>query len=243
MLRIVSIIFLFLNLSFANQTYYTQHQAGWHWYHDPMIKNKINLINKNPVAAMNNLQHQVKLALDKAILDPSVDNVKNYLELQSFVSKKSSEFTQTWQKVLLESPNLDYSLTHPITSLGRQVYLNQYQQKIEEAIYKFSQKYGLFFFYKADCPYCEMMAPVLKNFVDRYKISIIPVSSSNKFLKDFPASKVDNGQMESLKIAVFPALFAVNPKLRKLIPISYGFMSEDLLAERIFKIMHEFKGD
>lgn len=238
----IFLLYLIWNLSFANQTYYTNHQEGWYWYREAKVGKNKN-INQNPVQTMEYLKKQVTYNLDKAILNPTPENLRNYMEIQNFITNKSSEFSNTWQKVLLENPNLDYSLTHPTTSLGRQVYLNQYSQKIENSIHDFAAKYGLFFFYKADCPYCEMMAPILKNFTTHYKISLIPVSNNANFLTEFPESKINSGQIENLNINIFPALFAIEPKNKKIIPISYGFMTEDLLCERILKIMSDFKDD
>lgn len=238
-----------LNAAFANETdFYTEHTQGWHWYQDSTqsikqgsASNRVN--NVDPVKAMKQLHKMLNAALDRAIFFPTDQNVKNYMVLQNLVTKRAALFTARWKQVLLNDPNLDYSVTHPTSSIGREIYLNQYRQKEDQAIRKFAQHEGLFFFYRGDCPYCHRFAPILKDFAEKYDIHVIPISLGAGFLPEFPNSRVDRGQAALLHVQVYPSLFAVNPKTKKIIPVAYGLMSEQALRERILNIVTNFNGD
>ncbi len=53
-------------------------------------------------------------------------------------------------------------------------------------------------------------------------------------LPEFPEAKLNNGAALKLNVTVVPSLFAVNPTENKVIPIGYGLLSEDDLAERLY---------
>ncbi len=243
------IIFLFSLLGIyhpAMAVNFYAHSEGWHWYHDPQAtKKQAAPIEQNgdPVAAMKALQQQVNVALDRAILFPTQANVKDYMALQNRVTAQTAIFTNVWKQVLVENPALDYSIAHPTSSLGRTVYLKQYRENQDKVIQQFAHQYGLFFFYRGDCPYCHQFAPILKAFSDHYGVTVIPISLGGGMLAQFPNSRADNGQAARLHVEVTPSLFAVDPRAQKIIPVAYGFMSDDALGQRIFHIMTTLKSN
>lgn len=252
MFRLITIIILtslFLSCAYANETdFYTEHSEGWHWYQDPQKLSKQTAKQNNgkavdPVKAMKQLHKMLNAALDRAILFPTDQNVKNYMALQNLVTQRAAVFTAKWKQVLLNDPKLDYSVKHPTSSIGREIYLNQYRQKEDNAIHEFAQHEGLFFFYRGDCPYCHRFAPILKEFSEKYNIRVIPITLGAGFLPEFPNSRVDHGQAALLHVQVYPSLFAVNPKNKKIIPVAYGLMSEQALRQRILNIETHFRGD
>src|SRR5262245_5885955 len=119
------------------ENYWTEHATGWHWYQDPQeITSDSPHIPApyNPVEIMEAIKNQVKFSLDHAILNPTPDNVRNYITLQNQISAQASRFAQVWRGVLLSYPMMDYSLQHPTNAIGRQIYLDQQQQTENQAI-------------------------------------------------------------------------------------------------------------
>lgn len=227
--------------------FFSQHTQGWHWYQSPQkIKTQKQLQMaqlSDPIQTMKALHQTLNRALDRAILFPTPENIKHYMRLQQLVTKRADTFTARWQQVLLANPKLDYAIAHPTSSIGREIYLNQYQQKENQAIHAFAQHQGLFFFYRGDCPYCHRFAPILKAFVDTYHIKVIPISIGGGFLPQFPQSRFDKGQAKRLHVKVYPSLYAVNPTTHKIIPVGFGLMSADALRQRILNIVTDFKGE
>ena len=119
MAKLIYIIFFLtftLNFNYAiastNETYFNEHAKGWHWYKDP--KKEEDAIKENdenyPVEEMNAVHATVKKALDKAVLYPNKENVKNYIILQNQMMARANEFNHNWQAVIMENPELNYSL-------------------------------------------------------------------------------------------------------------------------------------
>lgn len=223
------------------KNYYGQHSKGWHWYNDPILLTQdLEDSISNPVIKMHTIKKTLEYTLDNAILHPTPNNVKNYIILQNAMSNRASYFSHMWQNVLLQNPNLNYSLQHPTNQIGREVYLDETRVKEDAAIHKLAQHTGLFFFYRSTCPYCQRFAPILKDFSERYKISVVAITTDGISLPEFPNSRIDTGQADQFHVEVEPALFTVNPYTHEVIPVSYGLTTEDELRNRILEIANNF---
>lgn len=222
--------------------YYQQHAIGWHWYDDPREEKHLEKPAPDPVVQMNAIQQALKQALDRAILNPTPQHVRDYIALQNQVSDRASRFARMWQFVLLQHPTLDYAIAHPTNQLGRNVYLDQQRLKEDAAIHQLAQHSGLFFFYRGSCPYCQRFAPIVKDFSQRYGMPVIPITTDGVVLPPFPNSKLNKGQAEKFRVTVVPALFAVNPHTHQAMPVSYGLITEDALRRRLLDIATNFQG-
>ncbi len=216
--------------------------SGWHWYGEAIEESSKNKTStQDPVQAMSDLQEHIKQSLDLAILNPTVDNVRNYITLQNQIGKRAQRFSEVWKTVLLNYPELDFSLQHPTNNIAKQIDLDQTHQQEDDAIRQLAQHNGLFFFYRSTCPYCQRFAPIVKDFSERYHLSVIPITTDGIFLPDFPNSRMDQGQAARLKVTMEPALFTVDPQSHRIIPVSYGLLSEDELRQRLLEIaQHPF---
>lgn len=223
--------------------YFDNHEKGWHWYEQTPVAEKPEQVTTppDPTEQMSAVRATVTRALNQAILEPSEENVSNYIALQNQVSNRASQFANVWQKVLLNQPDLNYALVHPTSQIGSQVDTDAHHAKEDQAIAKLASETGLFFFYHSTCPYCQRFAPILKNFATRYGITVIPVTTDGVSLPEFPNSKIDAGQARKFNVTVEPALFAVNPYTHRAYPVSYGLLTEDDLRKRILDLANNFE--
>ncbi len=76
------------------------------------------------------------------------------------------------------------------------------KQEENNAIRQLAQHSGLFFFYRSTCPYCQRFAPIVRDFSERYGITVIPISTDGYALPSFPNSRVDTGQAEKFHVTV-----------------------------------------
>ena len=58
-------------------------------------------------------------------------------------------------------------------------------------------------------------------------------------LPEFPDSHIDQGQAARLKVTIEPALFTADPQTHRIIPVSYGLLSEDELRQRLLEIAQQ----
>ena len=255
-MTIVSIqrVFIFMLLMLMTpfvcaEIYYDDHATGWHWYDDPIDVTdnpKIPLTTtpatSDPVEQMKNFRMTLTRSLDKAILNPTTENIVNYITLQNQLSAQSTRFAEQWQKVLLLSPELNYSLAHPTNQLATHIYADEHRKKEDEAIATLAHQSGLFFFYRSTCPYCQRFAPIVKTFSESNHLVVIPITTDGLSLPEFPHSYPDQGQAKTFQVKVEPSLFAVNPYTKKAYPIAYGLISESELRQRILDIANRFHG-
>lgn len=216
--------------------------GGWHWYQNPQEDQSAppdSTATNDPIATMEALHHQVQQTLDQAILNPTEDNIRQYIALQNQLGERAQRFADVWKRVLLHSPELDFSLQHPTNNLAKQIDLDNSRRQEEDAILQFAQHNGLFFFYRSTCPYCQRFAPILKDFSSRYGLSVVPITTDGISLPEFPQSHRDQGQALRLKVTVEPALFTADPHTHRIIPVSYGLLSEEELRERVLTIAQQ----
>ena len=233
-----------IEMALAQDTYYEQQEKGWHWYHEekPVRNRKLKRRTPSPLSATEQLkqvQTVVEEAKAKAVLMPTHQNLMQYITIQNKVSENSQQFANMWQQVLLYHPQLNYQLKAPTNQMARHVYLDEDTRKQNKAIEELAKTTGLFFFYKGTCPYCQQFAPVLRLFSESTHMTVIPITLDGLVLPEFPASKMDAGQAARFNVDVTPALFTVNPKTGKAIPVAYGMVSRDELRARILQIIQE----
>ncbi|CAN5420073.1 type-F conjugative transfer system pilin assembly protein TraF [soil metagenome] len=241
------VIFAMPSIATASD-YYEHHEKGWHWYDDPMNQTPPETkdakeVTEDPILQMATVKQAIKRALDNAILHPTTQNVKNYILLQNQLSTNASQFSHTWQQVLVENPSLDYSVTHPSNQVGHEVFVDQTQAKQSEAIRELAKHSGLFFFYHSSCPYCQRFAPILKDFASQHHIAVVAITTDGVALPAFPNSRIDSGQAKQFHVTMEPALFTVNPTTHKVIPVAYGLLSQSELRQRIYDIATNYKGE
>jgi conjugal transfer pilus assembly protein TraF len=218
--------------------------GGWHWYQDPKEDQPVSsglTMTNDPIATMEALHRQVQQTLDQAILNPTKENIRQYIALQNQLGERAQRFADIWRSVLLNYPELDFSLQHPTNNLAKQIDLDNTRQQEDVAIHQFAQHNGLFFFYRSTCPYCQRFSPILKDFSSRYGLSVVPITTDGISLPEFPNSHSDRGQASRLKVTVEPALFTADPETHRIIPVSYGLLSEDELRERLLTIAKQAK--
>lgn len=245
---------LFLFLILLNDPiqagFFNQHAEGWHWYQNlPVFEEKKEddkrslteppqpspppTLKNDPNELMKAYRLEMERRLNLAIINPTPFNVHQYQVLQKDLMTRSERFSTTWQKNLLDSPALDHSVGFPTSQIGRHVYLDEQRKNREERIKALSQSYGLFFFYRGNCPYCHAFAPIVKRFADVYSFDVLPISLDGSPIAEFPNSKPDKGQAAQLGVEIVPSLFAVNPQTGHILPISHGMITQDEIEKHI----------
>jgi conjugal transfer pilus assembly protein TraF len=146
---------------------------------------------------------------------------------------QSQRFSEAWKQVVLTTPSLDETLVHPVNQNARHIYYDEQRRQLFKKIQGLASEYGLFFFFRQNCPYCHHFAPVVKRFTGKYGWFVLGISLDGGSLPEFPHAKQDNGIVERLGITHVPALIALHPQTGKLIPLAYGMVSESEIEERI----------
>ncbi len=128
-------LFISISISYADSEPVELSPPGWHWYNDLVDQDTDDAELTDPLDQMNAENKATLRALYTARKKPTKENVKNYIQMQQQVVAESKAFSHVWQAVLLENPQLDYSIKHPTNNFAKMIASDQESKKEEEVIH------------------------------------------------------------------------------------------------------------
>jgi len=249
LLILVSFInFGFYHTSFAedrNSNYCQEYGLGWHFYCQEQKEQEKSADQQNQAPNQENYKEkleEIKRVLEdkkaKAIIYPTEKNIKDYMSYQKMVMDRSSNFADVWRRTLWKTPELDYTLFRPTSKMAKEAWVDNRNEDVSQTIKNINERYGIFFIFRGDCPYCHKFAPILKSFQEKYGITIMPVSMDGGSLPDWQKFLVNKGQVEKMGLTTkaVPATILFDKETRKFIPVGFGVLSHSDLEERIYAI-------
>lgn len=223
---------------------------GWHWYDTPRVESLSESLNddiveekkqkndsaahpQTPTEKIEGQRKALEQKLHAAIIEPTHENLIAYITAQRALMDQSQRFSEEWKKVVMAMPALDETLIHPVDQNARHVYYGERYKELSKRIKALAHEYGLFFFFRKNCPYCHHFAPIVKRFSQKYGWSVLAISIDGGVLPEFPEARRDNGISARLHVSHVPALIAFHSKTKELIPLAYGMVSENEIEERV----------
>lgn len=171
---------------------------------------------------------------DRAIDDPTPENVQAYLYLQRIMLDKTSRFTEAFQEVVAANPELDSNTERPLATFAANR-VDQMAARAEEAMLRhLAGEVGILFVFRSDCAFCEQQAPVLEMIQRAHGFNVLAVSLDGRAMPGghFPNFVRDAGQAAVLGVQRTPALFLLRPP-GEVVPVSQGVLALPALRERI----------
>lgn len=169
-----------------------------------------------------------------SIMEPTPENVRAYIEAQEQMMQRVALYSDVWRRVIWQNPDLNYELKRPVNNAAIATYNSNRKAAEMKTLDEINKEWGIFFFFRSDCPYCHRMSPTLKFLSDTYGITVFPVSIDGGVLPEFPNPQRDNGTAQMLGIRQVPMLILGNVKDKRLIPIGSGVISAHDIIERIY---------
>lgn len=230
----------------AEKPFLEDHERGWFWYEDSQqedekeLEKGQNKTEQYPATAkLERYQAALKEARANAVMDPTPESVQKYQQMQKDMTEKAEKFSEIWMQNVYKNIELDATHSVPMFPQANRIYLAEKRREKVQKIKQLSQEYGLFFFFKKQCPYCEAFAPIVKLFSEKYNWEVLAISEFGEKLPMFERSVQDNGLAETWGVSSYPSLFAVNPKTGHVIPIANGMISVQEMEERIMALVGE----
>jgi conjugal transfer pilus assembly protein TraF len=176
----------------------------------------------------------------KAILEPTLENVREFQIAQNAVLDKADDFQKMLMiAALLEANAADQSLSSPAS---RNIYYEEQAAELEREIKNLTRSFGIFFIFKNDCPYCHKFAPTVKELITTYGFEHKAISKDGLPLKEFPEAVLDNGMIGKLNPeGIYPCLLLVNPRTGEVIPLAKGLINMPQLKENFKAILQYLK--
>lgn len=243
----------------GSASFYKGKAEGWFWYRDPVEEPK-KVVKKKlppppppspPPAPAKKVEPQqakkgpevgsvawIKVNLpkyrDKAIDNPSEENVQAYYYLQRLMMDKANRFAEMSSTVIMKDPFLDEDSRRPVATYAANAMNREVSKRTDKVLKDLSRKVGLFFFFKSDCALCSEQAGVLQGLSYKTGIQIYPISLDGKPLDQniYSEYRIDEGQAKKMNIFNAPALALAIPPDKTAI-VGYGAITLEVLQNRI----------
>lgn len=186
---------------------------------------------------------ELKRREDVAVMNPSDQNLREYLELWQMAQDKGAVFADSWRRVVWTNPDLDYSLRRPVSNASVKQFDAQLEGRQDDQLRALAKEHGLIFFFRSDCPYCHQMAPVLKMLQAKYGIEVLGVTVDGGGLPDFPTPQDGRSKAAAWGVERVPALFIGSKANGDHAAIGFGGMALSEIVQRIFVLTGTKPGD
>ena len=218
---------------------------GWHFYCDrqeeaapepaPVPSVQSGQTATERIAAMRKALEEARA---EAILDPTPANVTAYLRLQQETLQRAATFSDAFRRTVWATPELDYTLRRPVGALAKQVWSDGRRQARDRALATLGDRYGLIYLGHAGCAGCKVFGPLLRAFAMRHGLDVLAVSLTGEALEGWPEAVADNGRAARLGLgdAPVPALVLFDSETKRVLPVGFGVLAEDQMAERIYAL-------
>ncbi len=220
---------------------------GWHFYCDraeepeqtePAVPPPAPGPAQSATKRILEMRKALEEARAEAILDPTPARVTAYLRLQQETLQRAAAFSDAFRRTVWATPELDYTLRRPVGALAKQVWSDGRRQARDAALARLGERYGLIYLGHAGCAGCKVFGPLLRAFANRHNLDVLAVSLTGEALEGWPEAVADRGRAARLGLgnAPVPALVLFDTQTKRVIPVGFGVMAEDQMAERIFAL-------
>lgn len=233
----------------SNQAFYDQKKKGWFFYEEkPKVIKKKEVEKKQPEQPLTPVQILKKQgedfdnALASAILNPSQQNYKRYMDMTTQILAQSSVFADGVEKFNYVNPKYDYTIQSPQGS-DVQIHNMMNNQQKDSTIAASAQQNAILFFFRSDCPYCHKYAPIVKAFAADYGFLVETVSLDGRGLPEYPNPRYNPQLAQRLKVETVPAIYLLNPKQNKVTAVGFGLSDYSTLGNKIIAALTRKNGE
>ncbi|MBY0380217.1 MAG: conjugal transfer protein TraF [Burkholderiales bacterium] len=206
---------------------------GWYFYDDPRLiikatKNNDQKTYKGYSQYNEALKNEFEEIQDKAIYDPTPENIKAYNVALRMISNNAVKFgllsvTQNWQ-----DPNSGSSVSAP-NGAGLQHDLDNQRQQISQIV----KRFAIFYFVSKDCKYCSIEANELKRMEYAYNISVRVISMDGYSVPQYPNPTPDTGISKKLQVKEPGEILVFDSSNNKTTVLGFGYIHFDQIIQRI----------
>ena len=188
---------------------------------------------KVPLASLTTLEAlraERERRLSAAVMTPTAETIRDYLEVNAFVNDKAARFAAGWRDVLLSHPEFDWTALHPTVNAASTALARDDERRTLEVAAGLGLDWGLILFADAS-PLTRLM-----------ELVVARVGEGPALAKNDPLTvKPDEGlhRVAAGGLTVFPALVLVNradPDLTKARLMATGVIDVAELTRRLVRL-------
>lgn len=185
------------------------------------------------------LKFEAQKRLNVAVMNPTESNLKAYLEINTLMLEKSTQFAQRWKETLWANPGFDHTVVHPNANFAQVALKDEAKSEKADILKELSTHAGLVILVQSGCSFCSLMAPVIQKLQQETGIRALAISIKGDVTHEWPSAKPDNGIVKRLMTlsgsvpTVTPAIFLVDRKGEQAQLIASGALSLEDLKDRL----------
>lgn len=183
------------------------------------------------------LRAEMERAQERAVDNPTEENVRYYYYLQRAAMDKAQTYAEVAQRVVAGDPFIDETARRGTASYASKAIDKRQTEGTDKTLTALAERVGVFFFFRGDCgAFCAKQAEVLQAMQRLYGFEVFAVSLDGKPLPNglFPDFRTDEGQVKALGIEVIPAIYLAKPP-NEVAPIAQGIVAiTDLRTRFLF---------
>ena len=175
---------------------------------------------------------------DRAIDEPTPENVRAYLYLQKVMLDRADSFARVSQQVAAADPYLDAVTERPLSPFAANATSAEATARRGEVLHGLAESTGLLFVVDSACSVCVRQADVLVSAQRQYGFALLTVSLDGAAAPGLELPiRPDRGQAKRLGVVGTPALFLMRPP-DVILPLAQGALDLDTLTGRIVDQAH-----
>lgn len=178
------------------------------------------------------LRKWMPVLLDRAIDNPTKDNVEAYELAKRIAMDKAQRYAEMTQVVVNSNPFLDENNRIPLATFAKKDFLNRRTENLGDALKYLSEKAGIWFFFDSTCDFCYTQSYTIQKLEEEFKFDTRYVSVDGNGMPHLKEWYLDEGQAKALNLTITPTTALVVPPDQVYI-VSQGAMAYDQLQERI----------
>ena len=176
---------------------------------------------------------------DRAIDQPTPENVRAYLYLQKVMLDRADSFARVSQQVAAADPYLDAVTERPLSPFAANATSAEATARRGEVLHGLAESTGLLFVVDSACSVCVRQADVLVSAQRQYGFALLTVSLDGAAPPGLALPiRPDRGQAQRLGVVGTPALFLMRPP-DVILPLAQGALDLDTLTGRIVDQAHQ----
>jgi conjugal transfer pilus assembly protein TraF len=233
----------------SSQPYFIDREAGWHFYQaepeplepevppPPATGAPANDAGPAPLSAAwlrENMQHY----LDRALDDPTPENVELYAYLQRVAMDRAERFAEGMTQASLRNPVLDETARSPSTFYQKMAAGQSISEAKQRLLQRLSNEVGIWYFYSSTCPYCAQQDPVIDRISERHGFSVLNISLDGGPLASGAQQPyvLNDGHAQNLGVMMTPTLVIARPDTGELVNLSAGLRTVGEIEDRLIEV-------
>lgn len=137
--------------NFWDSDVWSEKDRGFLWYPDPEVRKEPpedpDLKSFTTVEA---LKAERVRRLERAIMEPTQDNMASYLEANHFVQEKSALFTDHYRRALWQYPEFDFSVKNPAANFAQVNLSAERKTQRNQNLSSIAKSWGLVYFHTSE---------------------------------------------------------------------------------------------